>query len=184
MNATLVCVALLVPGYGEKEILKRIEAAGGQVFADGLRRGVSMPVTTTDADLGDLCELRGLSNLDLRRTQITDQGLRTVSGLRTLTGLRLFGTVVTDEGLRHLESSSNLEWLDLRLCPTSPTKALPASRKPSRSARSSTDPSRNASAGLRSDGAPPAPHCLLRKKDTPVREHLPAYLDLAQPLLV
>jgi hypothetical protein len=117
MSATLLCVAMLVPGYGEKDILKGIEAAGGQVSTDGWRWGVSMPVTTTDADLADLCEVRGLSHLHLRHTQITDQGLRTVSGLRTLTGLRLFGTVVTDEGLRHLESMSNLEWLDLQLCP-------------------------------------------------------------------
>ncbi len=32
MNATLLCVAMLVPGYGEKEILKRIWDAGGMVI--------------------------------------------------------------------------------------------------------------------------------------------------------
>jgi hypothetical protein len=29
MNAILLCVALLVPGYGEKDIVKGIEDAGG-----------------------------------------------------------------------------------------------------------------------------------------------------------
>jgi hypothetical protein len=114
MNATLLCVALLVPGYGEKDILQRIQAAGGRI---GCGVHVTMPRTTTDADLGDLCELGGLEHLRLSQTWITDTGLRTVADLRGLTGLDLSMTAVTDVGLRHLESLRNLEILCLARCP-------------------------------------------------------------------
>ncbi len=53
MNATLLCVAMLVPGYGEKEVLKGIRDAGGHYCGV---RCVTMPRNATDADLGDLCE--------------------------------------------------------------------------------------------------------------------------------
>ena len=78
---------------------------------------VGMPETTTDADLGELCELHHFSGLGLTKTQITDKGLRTVANLRWVTLLTLNGTTVTDEGLRHLETMSNLDIVYLRNCP-------------------------------------------------------------------
>ncbi len=114
MNATLLCVALLVPGYGEKDIRQRIVAAGGKCYGGVC---VVMPRTTTDADLGDLCELPGLVQLGLFQTQITDTGLWTVSNLRGLRRLNLRSTAITDDGLGHLRSSSNLEVLLLERCP-------------------------------------------------------------------
>ncbi len=42
-----------------------------------------------DADLSELCELRSLSRLSLKETQITDKGLRMVSNLRGLKRLDL-----------------------------------------------------------------------------------------------
>jgi hypothetical protein len=115
MNATLLCVALLVPGYGEKEIKGRIRDAGGVATNSG--GIVEMARTTTDADLDELCQLRSLRFLGLSDTKITDKGLQTVSGLRWLKSLDLDGTAVTDDGLRLLESLSNLHGLDLRFCP-------------------------------------------------------------------
>ena len=119
MNA-LLCVALLVPGYGEKDILERIKAAGGWVNKNLYFTGeltVSFPDTTTDGDLGELCELRAVYDLRLAEARISDKGLRTVSELRELHHLDLCSTGVTDEGLRHLKLLSNLEELDLRDCP-------------------------------------------------------------------
>ncbi len=52
MNATLLCLALLVPGYGEKEIKGRIRDAGGVATNSG--GIVEMARATTDADLDEL----------------------------------------------------------------------------------------------------------------------------------
>jgi hypothetical protein len=76
MNATLLCVALLVPGYGEKDIERRIIATGGAIArykASGNLFQVDLSSKTTDEDLADLCELRHLNNLGLYDTRITDR---------------------------------------------------------------------------------------------------------------
>jgi hypothetical protein len=117
MNATLLCVALLVPGYGERDVIGRIFNAGGRVLLTGGGELVIMPETTTDADLGELCELRLLVSLRLSDTGVTDKGLQTVSNLRRLESLSLGKTAITDAGLRHLQSLSNLQRLILTGCP-------------------------------------------------------------------
>ncbi len=117
MNA-LLCVALLVPGYGEKDIIERIEKAGGTVSSS--RDVVVMAQTTTDADFADFddfCELRHLTYLDLTRTKVTDKSMRAVSDLRGLRWLDITGTGITDTGLRHLESLSTLESINFSFCP-------------------------------------------------------------------
>jgi hypothetical protein len=114
MNATLLYVALLGPGYGEKEIVDRIISVGGGAYRDAT--WIEMAATTTDADLGDLCELRRLVGLSLQDTKITDLGLRTVSELSGLRVLNLGETAITDQGLRHLESMSSLRALHLVHC--------------------------------------------------------------------
>jgi hypothetical protein len=115
MNATLLYVALLVPGYGEWDILKGIMDAGGEVDFGGAV--VKMPRSTTDANLGELCELRDLYNLGLKGTSVTDKGMRTVAALRQLYSLDLARTGITDVGLRRLERLSKLSYLDLHNCP-------------------------------------------------------------------
>ncbi len=89
MNATLMCVALLVPGYGEKEIVERIIDAGGGVLFHKSGKGsmVRMPEQATDDDIGELCELRDLYVLSLAGTKLTDKGLHTVADLRGLQNL-------------------------------------------------------------------------------------------------
>jgi hypothetical protein len=114
MTATLLCVALLAPGYGEKEILQRITQVGG---GRGGASCIAMPRTTTDADLDELCELRHLERLGLIGTRITDKGLATVSRLRSLKCLVLSRTVITDNGLHHLETLKGLGTLVLIDCP-------------------------------------------------------------------
>jgi hypothetical protein len=44
-------------------------------------------------------------------------GLRSVADLRGTSWLIIAETAITDGGLRHLESLSNLVYLDLRDCP-------------------------------------------------------------------
>jgi hypothetical protein len=128
MTATLLSLALLVSGYGEKDIVERIEKAGGSVGTPGenepdvapSRRTdlvVHLSPNATDADLGELCELRRLEALGLGGTRVTDTGLEMVSRLRNLERLSLNATEITDEGLLRLESLSNLRALYLFQCP-------------------------------------------------------------------
>jgi hypothetical protein len=114
----VLCLALLVPGYGEKDIIKGIKDGGGGLIREcGKLTMVFLPDTNTDAYLGDLCELRNLDGLDVSGTKITDNGLRLVSQLPGLKELRLSRTKITDKGLRHLESMKGLKELRLFECP-------------------------------------------------------------------
>jgi hypothetical protein len=62
--SALLCVALLVQGFGEKEVLKRIEKAGDRVLrANDRSVEVSWPPTATEDDLGDLCDMKNLNVL-------------------------------------------------------------------------------------------------------------------------
>ncbi len=130
MNATLLCVVLLVPGYGEKDILKEIvDAGGGAGPGFGFRLFVGLPGVSTDADLGELCELPGLEALSLNDTKVTDKGCPVIAGLRWLAFLSLNDTAITDEGLRHLESMSNLQYLLLNRCPNITDEGVARLRK-------------------------------------------------------
>src|SRR5260370_7592275 len=51
---------------------------------------VVMPSDAGDADLADLCELRGLRTLDLSWTRVTDEGLRCLADLPHLPRLPPF----------------------------------------------------------------------------------------------
>jgi hypothetical protein len=127
MNATLLCVALLVPGYGEKDIRKALEAAGvqeGGVFAR--RRAVIYGpyevldfrgVRGTDALLAELCEIQPVEGLSLEGTDMTDTAMATVGTLKGLKYLDLNSTAITDAGLRRLEGMKDLELLQLHFCP-------------------------------------------------------------------
>jgi hypothetical protein len=97
MNATLLCVALMVPGYGEKDIIERIVTAGGRVvFPEEKDPNVAMartryahlgvvvrmPRDLEEEVLGQLCEIRRLAVLSFPGRQVSDEGLRIVSELR------------------------------------------------------------------------------------------------------
>jgi hypothetical protein len=126
MNA-LLCVALLVPGYGEKDIRKALEAAGvrecGVIFVEPAKRYGPYDaldfegVRGTDALLGKLCELQPVQGLCLQRSDVTDAGMAAVGGLKGLKYLNLRTTGVTDAGLRRLQGMSSLELLVLFDCP-------------------------------------------------------------------
>ncbi|HEX7446207.1 MAG TPA: hypothetical protein VF306_01610 [Pirellulales bacterium] len=71
-------------------------------------------VAATDDDLICLRPLTHLKHLDLRRTRVTDAGLRHLVGLDELEDLRLSNTAVTDRGLAYLAELPSLRrlWLD------------------------------------------------------------------------
>ena len=54
-----------------------------------------------------------LAVLNLARTKVTDDGLKSVEGLSNLRKLHLENTKITDEGLAHLKGLTNLEYLNL-----------------------------------------------------------------------
>jgi hypothetical protein len=54
-----------------------------------------------------------LAVLNLARTKVTDDGLKSVEGLTNLRKLHLENTKITDEGLSHLKGLTNLEYLNL-----------------------------------------------------------------------
>jgi cytochrome c/Leucine Rich Repeat (LRR) protein len=54
-----------------------------------------------------------LAVLNLARTKVTDDGLKSVEGLANLRKLHLENTKVGDEGLTHLKGLTNLEYLNL-----------------------------------------------------------------------
>jgi hypothetical protein len=116
-------VALLVPGHGEEEIVKRIKDAGGIVIPSpgGKFLEVSLPCNNTDA-LEELCELRRLRYLDLSDVKLTDKDLSIVSKLRGVHYLVIDPRAITDNGLCQLESMRDLRRLSL-LGPSSITDA-------------------------------------------------------------
>jgi len=68
----------------------------------------------TDKDLTRLSTIRNnITDLDLSRTQITDNALRTVSDMGRLTTLNLHSTAVTDKGVASLKSLRHLLSLNL-----------------------------------------------------------------------
>ncbi len=67
----------------------------------------------TDADLAQLKDLTGLTELHLENTKVTDKGLANLKGLTNLEYLNLYGTPVSDAGLANLEGLKKLKHLYL-----------------------------------------------------------------------
>jgi len=94
------------------------ELAGEDYFSDVIGVGFSYPTFSYpqlvgDADLQDVHRLAGLEFLDLRATQVTDEGVERLMGLTKLKRLELDGTQVTDAGLEHLSRLTRLRELSL-----------------------------------------------------------------------
>jgi hypothetical protein len=74
--------------------------------------GIRLPMSATDADLVPLKELKGLQDLRLYWTQVTDAGLSHLKDIKDLRELEL-GTKVTNDGLVHLADIKGLQTLGL-----------------------------------------------------------------------
>lgn len=78
----------------------------------------------TDEALKTVAQFPRLAALDLRQTQITDAGLEALTGLKNLQTLNLFGTAITDAGVKQLAAIKSLKTVTLYQ-----TKATPAAAK-------------------------------------------------------
>ena len=63
----------------------------------------------TDEALKTVAQLMRLVSLDLRQTKVTDAGLEILSGLKKLESLNLYGTEISDAGLKHLAKLKSLK---------------------------------------------------------------------------
>ena len=78
----------------------------------------------TDEALKTVAQFPRLAALDLRQTQITDAGLEALTALKNLQTLNLFGTGITDAGVKQLAAIKSLKTISLYQ-----TKATPAAAK-------------------------------------------------------
>lgn len=81
---------------------------------------------TNDTEIANLLAIApNIVELDLSRTKVTDEGLKTVGKLARLRKLNLNRTQVTGAGIGHLKELKDLEWLNLYGTPVDDS-ALPA----------------------------------------------------------
>lgn len=103
--------------YGPDWVWPRLQKLpGGEALLNQLSSPVSVNANGTalrDEDLQRLIGWNRLEFLSLRRTKVTDAGLRTISEIRGLQGLFLTETAVTDEGLAHFAGMPELLALEL-----------------------------------------------------------------------
>ncbi len=69
-----------------------------------------------DDCLKPIVTLKGLRELSLRMTQVTDEGVEQIASLNALERLDLGGTRVTDAGLKHVATLKSLKELALDGC--------------------------------------------------------------------
>jgi internalin A len=113
----LVCVVGVSQG-GEKEIVKRLKEAGVRVNQDEMYGEQDILIFDftqrhSDADLGEICEVRRLRALRLWGTNIRKGGLQTIGKLTGLKCLLLDDVKITDLGLDELKGLRNLKCLSL-----------------------------------------------------------------------
>jgi imidazolonepropionase-like amidohydrolase len=98
----------------EKTAAAKIEKLGGKVGWNGDGQVVKIDLNNTkvtDADLAILEEFPGLESLDLRITQIGDEGVAHLRTLRWLKHVNLFRTNLSDKGMESLRGLIDLETL-------------------------------------------------------------------------
>ena len=108
----------------EREAVKAIQKLAGRVVVGCRDNRVSFVQVSqsrmTDAVLAnllkELAKLKGLEDLELCNTEVTDTGLKLLRGLTNVKYLDLRGTKVTGAGLGELREWKDLQVLDLRGC--------------------------------------------------------------------
>lgn len=108
------CAAEFALSSGEQTVADKFVNLGCSIQGE---RGSISSITgsdqLTDDDLKVLIDCQSLSNLDLQRSPITDNGMVHIGKIASLTRLNLGYTSVTANGLMHLRSLNNLHSLDL-----------------------------------------------------------------------
>ncbi len=102
------------PAIAQQNAAAEIEKLGGKVEFNADKYVVKVDLNNariTDADLKKLEIFSELEWLDLRITQIGDEGVSHLAALRNLKFLNLFRTNLTDKGLANLQGLTQLETL-------------------------------------------------------------------------
>ncbi len=124
VGPTIVILAILCgngvsQALASDELRDAIAAAGGRVYQISMEsEDLEVSFHLSDHEVGDdqLTRLHELGNvvwLNLKGTQITDEGLAAVGKLTALKKLHLELTKIGDDGLRHLAPLQELEYLNL-----------------------------------------------------------------------
>ncbi len=103
-----------------KAVVDKVNASGASLLpiaADGKEYRFTALNVAKEFNDGGLAPLVPLGDkivsLDVAKTKITDEGLKTIGSLKGLRELHLEGTAVTDAGLGHLQGLAALEYLNL-----------------------------------------------------------------------
>jgi hypothetical protein len=102
-------IARLAKELGVKLVPRSRLATDGIVL-----RTASAPATVDDATLARLAPIADLIvEVELARTRVTDEGLKTLATFANLRAVDLTRTAVTSAGIAHLQSLGKLETLNL-----------------------------------------------------------------------
>jgi internalin A len=100
------------------DLVRSIEAQGGQVVRDRSGRIVDISLArtwATDADIERIASLKGVKRLDLSLTYISDRGAERLRALDQLEELNLFAAeFITDAAMAFVRSNRQLKTLNLR----------------------------------------------------------------------
>lgn len=97
-------IPFITPGsnFGDAELARLVPLAANVQNLNLSRTEV------TDEGLAHVAEMTNLLRLDLSNTSVSDAGLSYLSDLQRLRYLNLYGTRITDDGLNHLRGLPNL----------------------------------------------------------------------------
>jgi hypothetical protein len=74
------------------------------------------PAFTNEA-VKELAQVKSLRDVQLHRTQVTDEGIQALASLPNLRRLIFFGSGLTDKGLKHVAQIKGLQYLELTDAP-------------------------------------------------------------------
>lgn len=123
LSPVLLCVAIAAASAqdveAEKKAIAKIRESGAlvlEIAQNDNRLDVSYLTAqgkVTNELLAPLKELTRLAHLNLRGTEVTDDGLASFAKQKSLVRLHLEKTKITDKGLEQLKELENLEYLNL-----------------------------------------------------------------------
>ena len=114
-----------VGGYREEQLRRYWLNRGANAhLEEGEVRGLHFyPGRCRDVDLAEVAQLRGLIDLGVAKSAITDRGVNYLRGHKSLNCLYLDGTQVTDECLKALRTMPNLAFVTVARTAVSPKGA-------------------------------------------------------------
>ena len=114
-----------ISAYREDQLMRYWSNRGANAHVEGGEvRGLHFaPGKCRDVDLAEVARLRGLIDLGVRKSPITDEGIKRLRGHESLNNLYLDGTQVTDECLKELGTMPSLAFVTVTRTSVSPEGA-------------------------------------------------------------